>query len=130
MLRRPPRSTLFPSPTLFRSESSADNNAAENAIRPFCLGKKNWLFSVSQDGVEASALYYSLIETAKANNINVYKYLWYVLEKAPNISREEDWDQLLPWNISKEALLELSQRPKLASNDEERTEKYLFRGAR
>ena len=54
---------------------SPDNNAAENAIRPFVIDRKNWLFSGTQEGTEASALFYSLIETAKANKLEPYAYL-------------------------------------------------------
>ena len=52
-----------------------DNNAAERAIRPFAIGRKNWMFSKNQAGAKASANLYSLIETAKAKNLNVYDYL-------------------------------------------------------
>lgn len=119
--------TLIKYPKCF--EATPDNNLAENSIRPFTLGRKNWLFSVSQQGVEASALYYSLVETAKANNINVYKYLNYVLEKAPKMKQETDWDQLLPWNVSKDKLENLVNRSNLAVPNKARTEKYIFRGA-
>ncbi|MFK4754905.1 IS66 family transposase, partial [Oceanobacter antarcticus] len=52
-----------------------DNNPVENAIRPFAIGRKNWLFSDSQRGAKASAMMYSLIETAKANDLEPYAYL-------------------------------------------------------
>ncbi|NCD04520.1 MAG: transposase [Spirochaetia bacterium] len=119
--------TLIKYPKCF--EATPDNNLAENSIRPFTLGRKNWLFSVSQQGAEASALYYSLVETAKVNNINVYKYLNYILEKAPVMKQESDWEQLLPWNVSKNDLQNLENRSTLATPDETRVEKYIFRGA-
>ena len=72
---------------------------AEGAIRPYCVGKKNWLFSNTDTGAHASALFYSLIETAKANHMNPYDYVWYILTKAPLCKTEEDWEQLLPWNM-------------------------------
>ncbi|MFT5098752.1 MAG: transposase, partial [Planctomycetaceae bacterium] len=53
-----------------------DNNPAENAIRPFVIGRKNWLFSDSQRGARASANLYSLIETAKVNDREPYRYLY------------------------------------------------------
>jgi len=59
---------------------SMDNNAAENAIRPFVLGRKNWLFAGTPEGAEASALLYSIIETAKANGLEPYAYLKYIFE--------------------------------------------------
>lgn len=74
-----------------------DNNAAENAIRPFVIGRKNWLFSHSQAGAKASANLYSLIETAKANGLNPYEYLKHVFKELPNALTVEDIEQLLPW---------------------------------
>jgi transposase len=75
-----------------------DNNPAENAIRPFVIGRKNWLFSNSQAGAKASANLYSLIETAKANGLNPYDYLKYVFKELPNAHSVEDVENLLPWN--------------------------------
>ena len=77
-----------------------DNNAAERAIRPFAIGRKNWMFSKSQAGAKASANLYSLIETAKANNLNVYDYLQCVFNALPNAKSVEDVEALLPWNVS------------------------------
>lgn len=76
-----------------------DNNAAENSIRPFVLGRKNWLFSGTPEGAEASAALYSLIETAKANNIEPYLYLRTVFTRIPEANTLEDYEALLPWNI-------------------------------
>ena len=81
-----------------------DNNAAENAIRPFVVGRKNWLFSGTPEGAEASALFYSLIETAKANGLEPYSYLRYIFEKLPLAEALEDYEALLPWNLDKETL--------------------------
>ena len=78
-----------------------DNNRAENAIRPFVIGRKNWLFSQSQSGAKASANIYSLIETAKANDVNLYDYFKAVLTHLPNASSLEDIEQLLPWEFKK-----------------------------
>jgi len=77
-----------------------DNNAAENAIRPFAVGRKNWLFAGSPRGAMASAAIYSLIETAKANGLNPHQYLLYVFEKLPHASSEQDIRALLPQNIA------------------------------
>lgn len=74
-----------------------DNNAAENAIRPFVVGRKNWLFSGSPRGADASALFYSMIESAKANGLNPQKYLETVLEKIPFAKTPADYDALMPW---------------------------------
>lgn len=78
-----------------------DNNLIENAIRPFVIGRKNWLFSVSPEGARASALFYSLIETAKANGLEPSKYLKYLFEKYPYAKTSEDIFNLLPMNVLK-----------------------------
>jgi transposase len=80
-----------------------DNNIAENAIRPFAVGRKNWLFSGSPRGAKASAVLYSLIETAKANGLNPYEYLIHVFERIPLVKKSSDLEELLPWALSKNA---------------------------
>jgi transposase len=82
-----------------------DNNGVENAIRPFALGRKNWLFSDTQGGVIASANLYSLIETAKANGINDYAYLKLIFAELPASNSPAQLTALLPWNIDR-AMLE------------------------
>ncbi len=82
-----------------------DNNLAENAIRPFVIGRKNWIFSGTPEGANASATLYSLIETAKANRLEPYKYLRYLFEKIPFAECEEDFKALLPMNLKPEQLL-------------------------
>lgn len=77
-----------------------DNNAAERAIRPFAIGRKNWLFSKSQAGAKASANLHSLIETAKANNLNVYEYLRQIFKELPNAQSVEQIEALLPWQVT------------------------------
>jgi transposase len=81
-----------------------DNNGAENSIRPFVIGRKNWLFSGTPVGAEASALLYSLIETAKANRLEPYAYLRYIFEKLPTATSLEDFEALLPWNVTPEQM--------------------------
>jgi transposase len=83
-----------------------DNNACERAIRPFVLGRKNWLLSGSPTGAEASAAWYSLIETAKLNGIEPYLYLRYILERLPDNNDPANYGFLLPWNIPKESLMD------------------------
>ena len=78
-----------------------DNNRAENAIRPFVIGRKNWLFSCSQAGARASANLYSLIETAKANQLNPYDYLKRIFTELPNVQNADDIESLLPWIVAK-----------------------------
>ena len=82
-----------------------DNNLAENAIRPFVIGRKNWLFAGTPDGAKASADLYSLIETAKANRLEPYKYLRYLFEKIPFAECKEDFRVLLPTNLLPEQLV-------------------------
>ena len=77
-----------------------DNNRAENAIRPFVIGRKNWIFSKSVRGVKASANLYGLIETAKANGIDPWKYLDHVLAELPKAQTIDDIALLLPGNFA------------------------------
>ncbi len=80
-------------------EITPDNNAAERAIRPFVLGRKNWLFAGSPEGAHASCAMYSLIETAKANGLNPYNYLLFLFEKLPLVKKQTDYADLLPFKI-------------------------------
>jgi transposase len=75
---------------LFHGEIYIDNNYVENAIRPFVLGRKNWLFSDSPRGAHASAFWFSLIETAKANNREPFKFLSEFMQKLPYAKSVED----------------------------------------
>lgn len=77
-----------------------DNNAAENAIRPFVIGRKNWLFSASQKGAVSSANLYSIIETAKANGLEPYAYLKRIFTELPNAKTLEQMESLLPWSLA------------------------------
>lgn len=72
------------------------NILVENAIRPFVIGKKNWLFSASVDGANASMMFYSLIETSKRNEIEPFDYLTKMLDKLPLAKTIEDYENLLP----------------------------------
>ena len=82
-----------------------DNNPVENAIRPFAIGRKNWMFSQSQAGAKASAMLYSLIETAKANGLEPYAYLRTLFTRLPGCETVEAFEGLLPWNIEIEPLI-------------------------
>jgi len=77
-----------------------DNNLVENAIRPFAIGRKNWLFSASVSGAKASANLYSLIETAKANGLEPYAYLKQIFTELPKADCFDDVDRLLPWEVT------------------------------
>ena len=86
---------------LLDGRCALSNNAAENAIRPFTVGRKNWLFADSPKGAGASAAVYSIIETAKANDLNVYTYLEYLLLYMPDTdwrNHPEELDNLMPWS--------------------------------
>ena len=77
------------------------NSLAERAIRPFAVHRKNWLFADSVDGAKANAVIYSLIESAKANNLNVYKYIKYLLDNLPqmdDICNKDEIVKYLPWS--------------------------------
>ena len=80
-----------------------DNSACERAIRPFCVGRKNWNVIDTVEGAQASAIVYSIAETAKANNLKPYQYFEYLLTELPErISRKKDstfsLDDLMPWS--------------------------------
>ena len=79
------------------------NNNAENGIRPFAVGRRGWLFADTPKGAEASAIAYSIVETAKANNLNVFQYLNHLFKSLPNINFTEQpelLEQYLPWSGS------------------------------
>ena len=76
-----------------------DNNRAERAIKPFVIGRKNWLFSNTPSGATASAVLYSMVESAKANGLDSRAYLEKCFEALPLLPNAESLDQLLPWNI-------------------------------
>ena len=82
-------------------ELNISNILAENAIRPFVIGRKAWLFSDTPAGARASAIHYSLIETAKANGLEPYEYLKQVLTALPYAGTVDQVEALLPWNIKK-----------------------------
>ena len=88
-----------------------DNNLVENAIRPFAVGRKNWLFSDTQQGAVASANLYTLVETARANALNPYAYLKLVFTALPKATTVEDIEALLPWNVAPGVLDEMLRVP-------------------
>lgn len=81
------------------AEMTPDNNLAENAIRPFVLGRKNWLFTGSEEGARSSCFMYTLIENAKLSGLVPYDYLRCLFEQAADLDENSDWSKLLPWNI-------------------------------
>jgi transposase len=85
-----------------------DNNLAENAIRPFVVGRKNWLFSGTAEGAAASAAIYSLIETAKANRLDPFRYLSHLFQHVPLATTTEDYRSLLPQHLPTDVLAQLA----------------------
>jgi len=77
------------------------NNLAERSIKPFVIGRKNFLFCNTPRGAKASAVIYSIIETAKENGINPYAYLTFLFERLPNMDTTNSAaiEELLPWNV-------------------------------
>lgn len=90
-----PKLTVF----LNHGEVPLDNNRLENCIRPFVIGRKGWLFSDTVPGARASANLYSLVETAKANNVEPHAYLSLLFAQLSYAKTVEDFERLLPWNV-------------------------------
>ena len=84
------------------------NNRAERSIKPFVIGRKNWLFCCTPKGAKSSSIIYSIIETAKENRLRPFEYLKYIFEVMPNIS-EENYHTLLPWSKDLPDSLRLKQ---------------------
>ena len=83
---------------LTQGEVPMHNNRCENAIRPFVVGRKGWLFSDTVKGAVASANLYSLVETCKANHLEPHAYLTLLFGQLPYLRTVEDYETLLPWN--------------------------------
>jgi transposase len=79
---------------------SIDNNRAERAIKPFVIGRKNWMLSNTRSGARSSAILYSLVETAKANGLVPFDYLMYLFSELPHLAPDGDLASLLPWNVT------------------------------
>lgn len=83
------------------SSKTLDNNATEGAIRGFCVGRNNWKLIDTIDGAKASAIAYSIAETAMANHLNPYRYYEHLLTEIPKHMNDKDTsflDSLLPWS--------------------------------
>lgn len=89
-----------------------DNNRSERAIKPFVIGRKNFLFSNTPRGAKASATIYSIVETAKENGLNPFAYLRYLFEQLPNIDLNDPKaiDELLPYSSSLPSICRVAQR--------------------
>lgn len=96
---------------------SFSNNLSENAIRPFVVGRKGWLFCDTPAGAQASAMAYTMVEMAKANKVNPYHYLTFLFEHQPNEKMSDDeLEQLAPWNENVKA--EIQRRIERQNNQE------------
>jgi hypothetical protein len=87
---------------LTHGEVPLDNNRCENAIRPFVIGRKGWMFSDTVKGAVASANLFSIVETAKANGVEPHAYLSTIFQRLPYARNVEDFEMLLPWIVKSE----------------------------
>jgi transposase len=90
-----------------------DNNRSERAIKPFVIGRKNWLFANTPRGAHSSAVIYSIVETAKENGLDPFRYLIYLFEQLPNIDCKDQLavDRLLPWADPVQANCRIPSKP-------------------
>ncbi len=124
LLNQWPRLKYYP----YYFNATPDNNIAERFTRPFAIGSRSWLFANTAAGAKASALMYTLIENAKLNKLNVHDYIWAVLDQAPYCRSEEDYNDLLPWNIDLSDIRDKKQLISKAQPVKGRTEDYIIRG--
>jgi len=112
--------------------ATSSNQRAENAIRPFTVGRKNWLFNITESGAQVSAFFYSLVETCKALSINVHDYLTHLFLNANTIKdgNEEAWMALLPGRCDISDVRGYRELLLAAASDPDRTEPYRLRGKR
>nr|WP_321295836.1 IS66 family transposase [uncultured Sphaerochaeta sp.] len=110
-------------------EATPSNNACELVAKAFATGRKNWLFSQSVDGADASAFFYSMIETAKRQALNPLDYVEALCTFGPGCSTDEQWEALLPWKIDLSRLDEVRKRRLAAKADPGRISPYSFVGA-
>ena len=90
-----------------------DTNLVENAIRPFVVGRKNWLFADTVGGAHASANLYSVIETAKANGLEPFAYLRFVFTELPRAQALADFEALLPRHLDRARLQDPGRVPRM-----------------
>jgi len=110
-------------------EATPSNNACEIIAKSFATGRKNWLFSQSVDGADASAFFYSLIETAKRSNLNPMDYVEAICTFGPSCKTDAEWEALLPDTINLARLEQIRNKRFAAKSDPNRTTVYNFVGA-
>jgi len=94
-----------------------DNNRSERAIKPFVIGRKNWLFNTSTKGADASSILFSLVQTCKEHDIDVFAYFKYALESVAKSTHQQDFQFLLPYNVNPELLKAQRNIPTLIHPD-------------
>ena len=110
--------------------ATSSNNRAENAIRPFVLARKGFLFANTPQGAQASALYFSLTESCKAMGVDIHRYLTYVFANAGGCATESDWDAMLPSQANLSEIEDYFNTLTKAKVDPNRSEPYILRGKR
>lgn len=108
-------------------EAFPDNNECERRAKAWATGRKNWLFTQTIDGADASCFFFSLVETAKENGLNPEDYLEYILTYGPSTAKEK-YDTLLPWNVDMSRIEKLHEAKAIAKPDPKRTKPYIFTG--
>lgn len=108
-------------------EATPDNNECERRAKAWATGRKNWLFTQTIDGADASCFFFSLVETAKENGLNPEDYLEYILTYGP-VTPKEKYDTLLPWNVDISRIEKLHETKTNAKPDPNRTKPYIFTG--
>jgi transposase len=110
--------------------ATPDNNIAERFTRPFSMGAGNWLFSDTDTGAKASSVIFTLLQNARLSGLNEFDYIWDVLDRAPAFTKEEQFDDLLPWRIDLGAVKAKKALVFSARGDPARTKPYVIRGGK
>ena len=112
--------------------ATSSNQTAENAIRPFAVARKAFLFCITPLGAEVSALFFSLVESCKAQGIDAEDYLTYLFSHAGNIPEDDEaaWTALLPGKADLSEVQAFRDKVRKAVPDPDRTEPYILRGKR
>ena len=111
-------------------EATPSNNESERCAKAFATGRKNWLFSKAVDGADASAFFYSIIESAKANGIDPLLYTELICTEGPYCTTEEEMERLLPWNADLSGMMEECRKRNAAAPDKDRKNPYMLTGLR
>lgn len=109
-------------------ECPPDNNASERQAMDVAVGRGNWLFFDSVDGVDHGATFYSIVQSAKANGLDSRRHLELVLSRAPYIQDESQFEELMPWNVDAAGLAQMDELRSMAEADEHRREPYILTG--